>query len=64
MVNVGPIYSDQDYKNAIKRIEVLIESAQEDSVQEQEFDRLVTLVEAWEEKEYGLPEYPRSDQPA
>ena len=58
MFNVVPIYSDQDYRNAIKRIEVLIEFAQENSVEEQELDVLVTLVEVWEEKEYGLPEHP------
>ena len=57
MVNVTPIYSDQDYRNAIKRIEVLIEFAQEDSVEEQELDVLVALVEAWEEEHYPV-EFP------
>lgn len=52
-MNIRPIRNEQDYNFAISRIEELW-GAKKETVEGDEFDLLVTLVEAYEIKHYPL----------
>jgi HTH-type transcriptional regulator/antitoxin HigA len=52
-MNIKPIKNDKDYQNALRRIEELWDSEM-DTVQGDELDLLVTLVEAYEMKNYPI----------
>lgn len=52
-MDIKPIKTEQDYQNAIKRIEELW-GAKKDTPEGDEMDLLVTLVEAYEIKHYPI----------
>lgn len=52
-MDIRPIKTEQDYNNAIKRIEELW-GVKKDTPEGDEFDLLVTLVEAYEMKNYPI----------
>ena len=52
-MDIRPIKTEQDYNSAIKRIEELW-GAKKDTVEGDEFDLLVTLVEAYEMKHHPI----------
>lgn len=53
MMNIRPIKTDQDYRNALQRIETLMDAAP-DTEEGEELDVLATLVEAFEEKNFPV----------
>lgn len=53
MMNIRPIKIEEDYNNAISRIEVLW-GAKKDTLEGDELDLLVTLVESYEMKHYPI----------
>jgi len=52
-MSIKPIRSEQDYENALLRIDELMDSLP-NTVEFDELDILVTLVEAYEEKHYKI----------
>ncbi len=52
-MNIRPIKNEQDYANALSRIESLM-SAKPNTLQMDELEVLTTLVEAYEEKFYNI----------
>ncbi|MDR1125913.1 MAG: transcriptional regulator [Deltaproteobacteria bacterium] len=52
-MTIKPIRSEDDYREALKQIEALM-NAQEDTVEGDQLDVLVTLVEAYERKMYPM----------
>ena len=52
-MNIKPIKTEQDYNDAIKRIEVLW-GAKKDTTKGDKFDLLCTLVESYEMKHYPI----------
>lgn len=52
-MNIKPVKSEQDYQNALQRIEELW-GASKDSPEGDELDLLVTLVESYEMKHYPI----------
>jgi HTH-type transcriptional regulator / antitoxin HigA len=52
-MNILPIKSQRDYRNALKDIEGLM-SAKRNTPEGDRLDVLVTLVEAWELKHYPI----------
>jgi HTH-type transcriptional regulator/antitoxin HigA len=53
MMDIRPIKTEQDYNNSIMRIEALW-GAKKDSVQGDELELLITLVESYEMKHYPI----------
>jgi len=53
MVTVNPIKTDEDYENALARIDILW-GAEPDTPSSDELEVLVTLVEAYEAKHYPI----------
>lgn len=53
MMNIRPIKTEEDYNNAISRIEFLW-GAKKDTTEGDELDLLVTLVESYEMKHYPI----------
>ncbi|MCC5944068.1 MAG: transcriptional regulator [Bernardetiaceae bacterium] len=53
-MNIYPIKTEQDYQAAISRIEELWKNARKDTLEGDELDLLVTLVEAYEMKYYHI----------
>jgi HTH-type transcriptional regulator / antitoxin HigA len=53
MMNIRPIKTEEDYHNAISRIEALW-GAKKDTPEGDELDLLVTLVESYEMKHYPI----------
>ncbi len=53
-MNVKPIKTKKDYQAALKRVEELW-GAKENTPEDDEFEVLFTLVEAYEEKHYPIP---------
>jgi HTH-type transcriptional regulator / antitoxin HigA len=53
MMNIRPIKTEEDYHNAISRIETLW-GAKKDTPEGDELDLLVTLVESYEMKHYPI----------
>ena len=52
-MDIAPIKTRRDYRNALKRIEGLM-NAKRGSAEGDRLDVLVTLVEAWERQHYPL----------
>jgi len=52
-MEIKPIKTETDYQEALKRIEMLWDAAP-DTVESDELDLLVTLVESWEMKNYPI----------
>lgn len=52
-MNIKPVKTEQDYQNALQRIEELW-GASKDSTEGDELDLLVTLVESYEMKHYPI----------
>jgi HTH-type transcriptional regulator/antitoxin HigA len=52
-MNIKPIKTEQDYTNTLKRIDELMDAVP-DTVEFDELDVLVTLVEVYEEKHYFI----------
>lgn len=52
-MNIKPIKTEEDYKNSIKRIEELW-GAKKDSIEGDELDLLITLVESYEMKHFPI----------
>jgi HTH-type transcriptional regulator / antitoxin HigA len=52
-MDIAPIKTRRDYRNAVKRIEGLM-SAKRGTPEGDRLDILVTLVEAWERQHYPL----------
>jgi HTH-type transcriptional regulator/antitoxin HigA len=52
-MNISPIKTQRDYRNALKDIEGLM-SAKRNTPEGDRLDVLVTLVEAWELKHYPM----------
>ncbi len=59
-MNIEPIKSESDYNASLKRINELW-GCPNDSPEGDEFDLLVTLVEAWEMKHYPIAPPDRID---
>jgi HTH-type transcriptional regulator / antitoxin HigA len=53
MMNIRPIKTEEDYNNALRRIETLW-GAKKDTPEGDELDLLVTLVESYEIKHYPI----------
>jgi HTH-type transcriptional regulator / antitoxin HigA len=53
MMDIRPIITEEDYHNAISRIEALW-GAKKDTIEGDELDLLVTLVESYEMKHYPI----------
>ena len=53
VMNIAPIKTQRDYRNALKDIEGLM-SAKRNTPEGDRLDVLVTLVEAWERKHYPM----------
>lgn len=53
MMNIRPVKTEEDYHNAISRIEALW-GAKKDTAEGDELDLLVTLVESYEMKHYPI----------
>lgn len=53
-MNITPIKSDSDYRDALRDIETLM-GAEQGSADGDRLDVLVTLVEAWERRYHPLP---------
>lgn len=53
MMNIRPIKTEQDYDSALSRIEELW-GAKKETSEGDEFDIMVTLVEAYEQKHYPI----------
>ncbi len=51
--NIEPIKSNRDYQRSLKEIESLM-AAKRNTPESDRLDVLVTLVEAWEAKQYPL----------
>ena len=54
-MNIKPIRTQSDYEEALKKIETLLD-AEPGTPQADHLDILVTLVEAYEDRHYALPE--------
>ena len=52
-MNIKPIKSEKDYENALKRLDELWDS-EEGTPEDDEFEILFTLVEAYEKKHYPI----------
>ncbi|KAA9131539.1 DNA-binding protein [Marinihelvus fidelis] len=52
-MNVYPIKTEHDYERALARVDALMD-ARPDTPQGDELDILVTLIEAWEERQYPI----------
>ena len=54
-MNIRPIQTEADYQSTLSRIEVLMDAAP-NSADEIELDALATLVEAYEERHFPIPD--------
>ena len=54
-MHIQPIKTEADYQNALLRVDKLMDAAP-GSVEEDELDALATLVEAYEEKHFPIPD--------
>lgn len=52
-MNIKPIHNDEDLQRAFKRLEMIFQ-AEEGSLEADEMEVLVTLIEAYENKHYAI----------